>query len=152
MIKHIAFFCLLSLFFSCNSSEEKTKKETEVTIVDGAERYDVYRGSEMANLMRGMHAFNVQLKQEIIDGKVTSEFPEEFLKIHSAEFSESKSRNKTFDHYSGQFIEAQKLVFTNDSNESLAQRYNNAINLCITCHQTECTGPIPKIKKLLIKP
>lgn len=140
--------CLVVLVFSCNSAD---KTDKTITIVDGAERYDVYRGSEMANLMKGMHSFNVQLKQEVLEGKIRSEFPEEFLKIHSAEFSEAKLRNQTFDHYSGKFIEAQKLVFAEDSITSLTERYNDAINLCITCHQTECTGPIPKIKKLLIK-
>lgn len=133
------------MMLSCNTSEKK------VTIVDGTKKYDVYQGSEMAILMRGMHAFNLQLKKEVENGKITTEFPEEFLKIYTAEFSESKSRNSTFDQYSGKFIEAQKMVFTEDSSVSLSKRYNTAINLCISCHQTECTGPIPKIKKLLIK-
>ncbi|WP_431136097.1 hypothetical protein [Psychroserpens mesophilus] len=149
MFKSIACLVVVSvLIFSCNSSE---KTEKTITVVDGKDRYDVYQGSEMANLMRGMHAFNLQLKEEVKSGKITTEFPEEFLKIHTAIFSESKSRNQTFDHYSGKFVEAQKLVFEKDSVVSLTERYNNAINLCITCHQTECTGPIPKIKKLLIK-
>ncbi|WP_323788574.1 hypothetical protein [Psychroserpens sp.] len=148
MPKSLYYIVLMALIFSCNSTE---KAEKTTTIVDGRERYDVYQGSEMANLMRGMHAFNLQLKKEVESGKVTTEFPEEFLKIHTAEFSESKSRNETFDHYSGQFIEAQKLVFAEDSIVALSERYNSAINLCISCHQTECTGPIPKIKKLLIK-
>jgi len=151
MIKRFSYILVIALVFSCNSSEKAEKAEKKVTIVDGTERYEVYKGSEMANLMRGMHAFNLQLKKEVESGKITTEFPEAFLKIHSAEFSESKSRNKTFDHYSGKFIEAQKLVFAEDSNVSLSERYNNAINLCVSCHQTECTGPIPKIKKLLIK-
>ena len=148
MLKYFGYGLVLVLMFSCNSSESTDKK---TTIIDGSERYEVYQGSEMANVMRGMHAFNLQLKKEIESGKVTTEFPEEFLKIHTAEFSESKSRNATFDYYSGKFVDAQKLVFTEDSTVSLTERYNNAINLCISCHQTECTGPIPKIKKLLIK-
>lgn len=148
MLKHFSYIFLSALILSCNTSEKSEKK---VTIVDGSERYDVYQGSEMANLMRGMHAFNMQLKKEVENGKVVTEFPEAFLRIHTAEFSETKSRNATFDHYSGTFIESQKLVFVEDSIVPLTERYNNAINLCITCHQTECTGPIPKIKKLLIK-
>lgn len=148
MFKSISYILIIVLVVSCNSSKKEEKK---AIIVDGTERYDVYQGSEMANLMRGMYAYNLQLKKEVIDGKVMTEFPEEFLKIHTAQFSESKSRNKTFDHYSGQFIESQKLVFAQDSIIPLKERYNNAINLCVSCHQTECTGPIPKIKKLLIK-
>lgn len=148
MLKYVGYSLFLVLTFSCNSSGNTEKK---TTIVNGSQRYEVYQGSEMANVMRGMHAFNLQLKKEVENGKVTTEFPEEFLKIHTAEFSESKSRNATFDHYSGKFVEAQKLVFAEDSSVSLTERYNNTIDLCISCHQTECTGPIPKIKKLLIK-
>lgn len=148
MLKRFGYILGLAFVLGCNSSEKTEKK---VTIVDGSERYEVYQGSEMANLMRGMHAFNLQLKKEVESGKVTTDFPEVFLAIHSAEFSESKSRNATFDHYSGKFIEAQKLIFAEDSIVPLSERYNNAINLCVSCHQTECTGPIPKIKKLLIR-
>jgi hypothetical protein len=148
MLKYFSIVVVVALIFSCNSPEKSEKK---VTIVDGKDRYEVYQGSEMANLMRGMHAFNLQLKKEVESGKVTTEFPEAFLEIHTAEFSESKSRNQTFDHYSGQFIEAQKLIFAEDSLVPLSERYNNAINMCLSCHKTECTGPIPKIKKLLIK-
>ncbi|WCO02703.1 hypothetical protein [Psychroserpens ponticola] len=151
MLKHVSYIFLIALVFSCNSSGKSDETEKKVSIVDGTERYDVYQGSEMANLMRGMHAFNLQLKKEVENGKVVTEFPEEFLKIHTAEFTKAKSRNQTFDHYSGKFIEAQKMIFVQDSTIPLSERYNNAINLCLSCHQTECTGPIPKIKKLLIK-
>ena len=151
MLKRISCICLWALVFGCNSSEKTETIEKEVTIVDGTERYDVYQGSEMTILMRGIYAYNLQLKKEVIEGTITTEFPEEFLKIHTAEFSKSKSRSKRFDQYSGQFIEAQRLVFAEDSLVPLSERYNNTINLCVSCHQTECTGPIPKIKKLLIK-
>lgn len=148
MLKYFSCILGLSLIFSCNSSE---KSEKQITIVDGKDRYEVYEGSEMAHLMRGMHAFNLQLKKEVESGEITTDFPEAFLQIHSAEFSEAKSRTERFDHYSGQFIEAQKLIFEEDSSVPLSERYNNAINLCLSCHKTECTGPIPKIQKLLIK-
>jgi hypothetical protein len=151
MLKHLCYIFIFALVFGCNSSEKTKKTEKKITIVDGTDRYDMYQGSEMANLMRGMHAFNLQLKKEVESGKITTEFPEEFLKIHTAEFTKAKSRNQTFDYYSGKFIEAQEMIFVQDSTISLTERYNNAINLCLTCHQTECTGPIPKIKKLLIK-
>ena len=37
------------------------------------------------------------------------------------------------------------------SKDSLVSKHNNAINSCIACHETTCVGPIPRIKKLLIK-
>ncbi|WP_299336050.1 hypothetical protein [uncultured Psychroserpens sp.] len=140
---------LLIVLLGCNTSEHTEKK---VTITDGAKSYEVYKPSEMSSLMKGMYAYNEQIKAEIVDGnELSNEFPEEFLKIHSAELSETKLRNETFQHYSGKFIDAQRQVFMSDSELSVKDRYNNAINMCLSCHKTECTGPIPKIKKLLIK-
>ena len=49
------------------------------------------------------------------------------------------------------FITAQQMVVDTLSNIELKERYNTAINNCLACHKTECTGPIPKIKKLLIQ-
>ncbi|OUR92213.1 hypothetical protein A9Q87_06965 [Flavobacteriales bacterium 34_180_T64] len=145
MLKFFGFLCVFVVIFSCNSSEKRA------TIIDGTKTYEVYKGSEMTTLMKAMYAYNLQLKKDIKLGKTPTEFPREFLNIHTAELSDSKSRNETFEQFSGQFIDAEQLVFIEDSQLSVTERYNNAINLCLSCHKTECTGPIPKIKKLLIK-
>ncbi|MCD2260437.1 hypothetical protein [Psychroserpens luteolus] len=137
------------LLLSCNSKEKEEKK---VVITDGTKTYDVYQASEMSTLMKGMYAYNMQLKTDIEAGnEVSDEFPEEFLRIHSAQLSETKLRNETFQHFSGKFIDAQREVFIDSSLLSVKERYNNSINMCLSCHKTECTGPIPKIQKLLIK-
>jgi hypothetical protein len=111
----------------------------------------MYQPSEMANLMNEMYAQNLKVKEDILNGIVPEEFPLDFLKIHSAELSEFKSRNDTFQSFSKLFIESEKEIFNTDSPIPLEERYNNTINLCISCHQTECTGPITRIQKLLIK-
>src|SRR5690606_41193677 len=102
----------------------------------------MYQPSEMANLMNQMFAQNLQIKKAILEGNIPSEFPLDFLKIHTAELSEFKSRNETFQSFSKLFIESEKEIFNTESQVPLKERYNNTINLCISCHQTECTGPI----------
>lgn len=142
---------LLSVFLN-SCGEAKTTTEKEVTIVDGTSKYEVYQPSEMSMLMKGMYAFNEQVKGTIESGEALSfEFPEVFLNIHTAQLSETKLRNPTFETYSAKFIEAQTLLFDKNSSLSEKERFNNAINMCLACHKTECTGPIPKIKKLLIE-
>jgi hypothetical protein len=133
------------LLFSCNTSKKETSSLKEKMV------YDMYEPSEMSILMNDMYDYNLKLKQEIIDGKMPSEFPSKFLEIHTAQLSEFKSRNEKFQVYSQLFIEYQQDIFNSDSNRDISERYNRMINLCVTCHTTECTGPIPKIKKLLIK-
>lgn len=140
------FFCclfLITIFLSCNSTEKEAVEKEAVV-------YDMYQPSEMSNLMKEMYEFNLKTKQDIIDGNIPDEFPEFFLKIYTAELSEFKSRNETFQAFSKLFIQKQKEIFDTSLTIDVKERFNNAINLCISCHTTECTGPIPKIKKLLI--
>lgn len=137
-------FALL-LFFGCNNTKEEVVAGKEEVV------YDMYQPSEMANLMNQMFAQNLQIKKDILEGIIPTEFPLDFLKIHTAELSEFKSRNETFQSFSKLFIESEKEIFNTESQVPLEERYNNTINLCISCHQTECTGPITRIQKLLIK-
>ena len=141
------FICIACgiFIFSCNNSKKETSSVKEEVV------YDMYDPSEMSILMNEMYDYNLELKQQIISGIIPEEFPEKFLNIHTAELSDFKSRNDKFKVYSEFFIENQQEIFNSDSNLDVTERYNNAINLCVSCHQTECTGPIPKIKRLLIK-
>ncbi len=133
----------LLLLTSCgNTTKEDVKKEVV---------YDMYVPSEMSILMKEMHAFNLQLKQDIIAGKELADFPNTFLNIHSAKLSDFKARTDQFKSFSNVFINAQQDIYNTNSSLKLRDRFNNAINACIACHKTECTGPIPKIKKLIIK-
>lgn len=140
--KVVLVFCLAFILGSCNSKE----KEPKTKLV-----YDMYEPSEMSLLMEEMYQINERIKQDIIDGKTPEEFPMEFLKMHTAELSEFKKRNETFESFSKLFLEKEESIFESLSNQEARERFNQAINLCISCHQTECTGPIPRIQKLLIK-
>jgi len=111
----------------------------------------MYEPSEMSLLMNQMYEINERIKKDILDGKTPEDFPLEFLKIHTAELSEFKYRNETFESFSKLFLEKQQDIFKTNKNDEAKRRFNQAINLCISCHKTECTGPIPRIEKLLIK-
>lgn len=144
-MKNIFYLLLFALFFSCgNSSNDESKENKKI-------EYDMYESSEMALLMNQMFDYNLKVKEEILLGKIPTEFPIDFLKIHTAEMSEFKSRNETFQSFSQVFIETEKQIFEEESTVDIKERFNQAINVCISCHNTECTGPIPRIKKLLIK-
>ena len=143
MIKKSVFLLLVSLILlSCNSDKKEDKKELV---------FDMYEPSEMSLLMNRMYEINEGIKKDIMEGKTPEDFPLEFLKIHTAELSDFKHRNETFESFSKLFVEKEKDIFDTTSNDEAKKRFNQAINLCISCHKTECTGPIPRIKKLLIK-
>ncbi len=147
MIRKSIVLVLISLFLlSCNSEKKEDKKAKKEELV-----FDMYEPSEMSLLMNQMYEINERIKKDIQDGKTPEDFPLEFLKIHTAEMSDFKYRNETFESFSKLFVEKQKDIFETNSNEEAKKRFNQAINLCISCHKTECTGPIPRIQKLLIK-
>lgn len=141
----IAFFAFLALV-SCKN-EEKVAAELSKKKVE----YDMYQPSEMAGFMNAMYAYNQQLKAQIVAGETPSQLPLDLLKLHSAEMTKGKSRTQNWQSFVNVFIKSQEAVVDTLSNAEIKDRYNVAINNCLSCHKTECTGPIPKIKKLLIQ-
>lgn len=134
---------MLCFLVSCN---EQPKQETAQKI-----EFDLYEPSEMANLMNEMYVYNMALKDSILNGQLPTHFPMEFLEIHKAEMTKGKSRNTVFNSFSEVFLKAQETLHNTTDSTLIRQNFNNMVNVCITCHQTECTGPIPRIKKLLIQ-
>ncbi|WP_138433752.1 hypothetical protein [Winogradskyella algicola] len=144
--KILAFAVVLLLCFNC-------KDETESKPADKKEKPELimHQPSEMANLMNGMYAYNLQIKQQIINGEIPVSMPLDLMKLHSAEMSNGHARTAVWNSKVDGFITAQQMVVDTLSNVELKERYNTAINNCLACHKTECTGPIPKIRKLLIQ-
>ena len=136
----------LLVFVSCKNEEKVVEEPTQLKI-----EYDMYQPSEMAGFMNAMYAYNQQLKTQIVAGEIPSTMPLDLLKLHSAQMSNGKSRTETWQSFVNVFISSQEAVVDTLSNRQLKERYNSAINNCLNCHKTECVGPIPKIKKLLIQ-
>jgi len=137
------FCCCIILLVACNSPKKKEIAKKETT-------YIMYKPSEMANLMNDMYLLNEKVKTQILEGETLGEFPTEFFKIHSAKLTKPSDRDEFFNNFSEVYISQEKEIY-NASKTDLVVKYNNAINTCISCHQQKCTGPIPKIKKLLIQ-
>ncbi len=134
------------VLFSCKNDKKVVKKSIEKKV-----EYEMYQPSEMAGLMNAMYVYNQQLKRQIVAGETPNTLPFDLMKLHSAEMSNGKGRTPVWNSFVDVFIDSQKAVADTLSNLELKERYNSAINNCLACHKTECVGPIPKIKKLLIK-
>ena len=140
-MRKLVFVISLLVVFGCSS---KKGEKTDVT-----PNYKMYKQSEMAALMLQMYAKNADNKRLVLEGKTPEDFPEEFLKIHTAQLTDPSDRNANFNAFSDFYLTSFKQVFET-SKDSLIIKHNNTINSCIACHKTTCIGPIPKIKKLLI--
>lgn len=145
MKNYLLTIILLSLFFvGCKNSE------TEEVTKDSKKEYDLYQLSEMALHMEYMFKYNEQLRQDILEGKTPEGFPQDFLRIHTAELTNTFERDASFNSFAELYINAEREIFNTESEVPIEERYNTMVNLCISCHQTSCMGPIPRIKKLLI--
>jgi len=136
---------LLFTLFSCTNKVESKEAAAPKKV-----HYEMYQASEMANFMNAMYAYNMQLKNEIVAGETPSLLPLDLLTLHSAEMTKGKQRHENWEHFATTFITSQEAVVDTVLQTNLKERYNTAITNCISCHKTVCTGPIPKIKKLLI--
>lgn len=136
--------CLSLFLSSCNSNNDSKNSTEEKELV-------LYQPSEMANLMNDFYAYNERLKKAIINGDTLEAMPDSFKAIHTAKMTDAKGRNTVFNSFAPAFIASQQRIMDTLSDADLKMRYNNTINLCISCHKTECVGPIPRIKKLLIQ-
>ena len=140
MYKSLCFLFAVLLLIACNNFAKKEKVEEEM---------QMYESSEMALLMRQMYEFNKLTKTQIINKDSLSSFPEEFVNIHKAIMTDPDERDAEFDSLAVEFIKYQKATFSTKS-DSTAYYFNQSVNSCVACHETRCTGPIPKIKKLII--
>lgn len=136
------------MMVSCNSSEKKTEQKVSTE----KEKFvpDMYQASEMTLMMRSMYTSHEEIKKNILEGVSPKEFPSEYLNIYTAKLTDNKPQSEIFKSFSKIFIENEKDIYNAASKIPVKERFNIAVNTCISCHTTECVGPIPRIKKLLI--
>jgi len=147
-MKNLFLIATLFLLFSCADAPKKT----EVKVTESPkEKMVMYQPSEMANLMNEMYQANMKVKNQIKAGQLPEGFPEKFKNIHKAVLTDPNDRTPSFEVFSDNYLASLESVYKATAVEDAQERFNNTINACVACHQTTCTGPIPRIKKLLIK-
>lgn len=144
-MKKYLFLGLLTLG-SCKKSETsdvtQDKEETK--------SFEMYEMSEMALLMEQMYVDHMHLKNKIMEGEDLGSFPDYLSKLHSSVMTDETDRDVFFEEQSALFEAAHKAIY-NATTENKKDAYNNAVQACITCHEVKCSGPIPKIKKLILE-
>lgn len=131
--------------YACNNSEScKADKKHEASVM--------YEPSELALLMKQMHAQQQAWKQLIEQDSFNVDFPVDFMGIYTVQPTDSflKVRDNNFIGFADEYIaDVKTLVGTKKQNKQI-KRYNATIDACINCHNDYCQGPIDKIKKLYI--
>jgi len=150
-MKNILFLFLLATFLTACANKEQpdntATKETGVT--NPIAPLNPNGDSELALLMRKMEKQWQDTKKNLEAGQTIHDVPD-FHDLLSATPTDESMTMDGFKGYATSYLNKIKaLQNTKGSQQKTA--YNNVINGCILCHENSCSGPIPRIKKLLIK-
>jgi hypothetical protein len=146
-MKKIIVFVLVFGLFSCQKKVEKVEEEKSTSVKE--KKLEMYEMSEMATLMEQMYVDNKRLKERILKGDTIGTFPEHFLKIFTAKFTDETENDLFFKQKAKDYITAQQLIYSDPKNAK--EHFNTGVDACLKCHESKCGVPIPRIKKLYIK-
>lgn len=132
----ILFLGFSFMLVSCKKAKEKVP-------------FEMYQTSELSLMMEKMYIFNDSIKQQILSNRELSKVPYDLDELHSAKMTDRFERDENFYRLAQIYSKFQTALY-NTSKDSVKTVFNNSINTCVACHQNSCTGPIPRIKKLLI--
>jgi cytochrome c553 len=147
-VKRVTICLLILVSLSCQKEKEVKPACTKESSAK-EKKFEMYQMSEMATLMEQMYVDNQRLKDRIIKGEAVGDFPQHFLKIHTAVMTDDSDNDAFFKEQAAQYINAQQLIYKDPKNAK--EHFNKGVDACLSCHQEKCGGPIPKIKKLYIK-
>ena len=150
MQKFFLYSMAIVALVSCKQAEENKAEDTVANNKEeGNEPFQLYQMSEMASFMEEMYAGHQVLKEQILNGETPDSLSYNLLNLHTATMTDSSDYDERFKNMAKVFVEYEEKIVSDPANAKA--NYNQAVQLCISCHQLKCTGPIPRIKKLLIK-
>lgn len=145
MYKALLFLVLLGLLSCENEKASGSSKEKKATVKAPLQMYQL---SEMASFMEDMYVAHENIKEKALKGEAPDTLPYDLSKLHTATFTDAADDDETYQRMAKVFIEYEMQMVKDP--EHIKENYNKSVKLCISCHQLKCTGPIPRIKKLLI--
>lgn len=136
------------LIAACQDENAEKAKEQKAPTEDKS--LEMYQASELAQLMRKMYEDNLDIRQEILKGKLPKSFPEDFKTIHTAQATDPEEINETFHALADQYLKNIEAIEKAENPAAAKIAYNNMIATCASCHQIYCQGPLAKIRKMRI--
>lgn len=141
-----------SFFIACanQASEVEETTETKVEQTESEWQAEMYAASELVALMRQIHADQLVVRNEILQGKIPTEMPTNYAEMHTASATDPSEINLTY-HALADVWMADYKAMTEANSENVKEKFNTLVTSCVNCHRNYCQGPIPKIEKLYIK-
>jgi cytochrome c556 len=132
------------------AKKEEAEKAEADSIASCAKPVNPNGDSELALLMRDMMHSASNLREMVKQGNLPDKFPEEFLKIHTAQPTDSETKKASFEDFADNYISNLQALY-NSPKQDLTKNYNAVVNACASCHSQHCPGPLKAINKLKIE-
>jgi len=160
-MKKLSFlFCLLAFAFGLtwSCSETKTPANTITEQVAAEKENDTAQCSPtikdpnnpkpMALMMRTMVENAQKMREKILAGESLDSTSFPFIRFYLAEPTDPSVREPQFFENARLFQVAYKELFRHPKEQK--KYYNLMIQGCVNCHESYCSGPLRRIKKLPI--
>ena len=106
--------------------------------------------SELALLMREIHANSKEWRQAIIDGDFEGDSIYVYDLLTNSTPTKEEVGGPTYEGFAAFYQTRLDSLMSLKSIELASGSYNNLVSACIQCHEEYCPGPIKTIKKLYI--
>lgn len=143
--------CLISLaqLMACGGEEASTTNNSPERVESQEPAKAKMREvSELAMVMRDMHEVLGKAKPFAKSGEAIPDslrYPYEL--ILTAKKTAGMGEGPAYDGFAQIYLTSVDSLYAHPSMET----YNGVVNACVSCHNSYCTGPLSKIKKLGIK-
>jgi hypothetical protein len=140
----ISFILGLITLVSCGGPEQETApKQTWTPELD--------QPSELAQIMRDMHAEATNRKHSLEQGQLDPTLSETLFSMITAHPTKPHMKGEGFEPYAKSFIGIYNQIHGAEEIGVQIQAHNNMVDACIACHTQFCDGPISRIEKLYVK-
>ena len=160
--KVFAFIVAAIFIVACNNTPSNKTEVTQTAKQDTLNKVDTAGAScstittrypnndkPMALMMRQMANNAQKMKDKIEAGELVEDKLFPFIRFHLVEPTDPNVLQPQFFENARMFQEAHKNLI-NAPIAKQKEMYTLYINQCINCHQTYCSGPLKRIRKLVI--
>jgi len=137
-------FVLVSVFVLACGEESAPEKKAEECKQDPVK--DPNNPKPMALMMRSMANYCDSMRLDLLSGKTVDSVKYPLMPFQHAEPTDSANLVPLFYDNAEQFDVAYRKLMS--STENQRENYTAVINSCVNCHNSFCSGPLRRIKKL----
>jgi hypothetical protein len=154
-LKAILLFTIIggTCIFACNQTpkvSENQQHSTDSTDASCSQEtiMDPNNAKPMALMMRQMAANADSMKAAIVRNEQLDSTKYPFIRFYLVEPTDPSVLEPTFYENARLFQEAYQALFKHPKEQ--AKHFNLVIQKCVNCHESYCSGPLKRIRKLYI--